>query len=166
MGAKSPASVNLVGDHQTFSVDHIHFSVFFSQLPYRLADLGLVCPRGFVAVGIEDLDARIADGVVTGGDHAPHSGVECEHGVMEGGRGARVDVNHVASRQPESEGQGSDQGGVVRTLVPSNDDRVAFTGQRRLAVGEGFADQSHEGRRQRPVLFEAVDGRRLVNVFE
>ena len=166
MGRKSPAGVNFVGDHQAFSVDHIHFSVFFRQLPYRLADLSLVSPRGFVAVGIEDLDARIADRIVTGGDHAPHPSAECEHGVMEGGCGARVDVNHVASRQSESEGQGSDQGGVVRALVPSNDDRVAFTGQRRLCVREGFPDQSHEGRRQRPVLFKTVDGHRLVNVFE
>ena len=158
--------MKLIGDGQVFSVHQVDFSVFLSQLSYGLADFGFEGPRGFVPKSIEDFDARIADRVVAGGDHAPHSGLERQHGVVEGRRGARVDVDYMASCQSKPKGQRSDQSGVMGALVPSNHHRVAFTWQRRLSVRKSLTDQSHEGRCQGALVFQASDGRGLINIFQ
>ena len=155
--------MEFIGNGQPLTVNQIHLSVFFRELANGSTDLRLERTRGFVSVAIEDFDARITDRIVAGGDHATHASIERKNGVMKGGRRTRIDVNNVASSQPEAKGQCGDQIGIVGALVPADHHRVSFTGECGLGVRQGFANQSHERRCEGSFLFQANDGRFLIH---
>ena len=121
---------------------------------------------GLVAKAVEDLDSRIADGVVARGDHASRTRIKGQNRMMQGWRGTFTDVNHSAARQAQAQRQGGDQFPVIGPPIPSDDDGIAFSGQVGLRVRKGFTHQTHESRGQGTRFFEALDGFVFVHVFQ
>ena len=166
MCAFAPIVVGFIWKREGFAVDSVDVSIFLSKLSNGLANVGLVGSVGFVAEAVEDLDARICDRVVTGGDHASRTCTEGQHGAVEGRCSALANVDDMAAGQPESEGEGRNQRCISRTPVPAHHDHLALARKGGPRVGQGFAYQSHEGWRQGPFVLNETNGFLFVNGFE
>ena len=130
------------------SVSRIDFSVFRGELTQGPTDVLFVGASGLVAVCIEDLDARIRNGIVTRCDHASHACLKRQHCVVQGGRSAFTNMDHSTSCQPQALRERLDQSDVVRASIPADDHDPPGPRQCWLGVREGFAQHPHEGGRE------------------